>query len=499
MSEWISSVAAEAEKDNPWLTLVQRHSIFQYLDGQASIALVESADGIGLAVILDVGDSDQFAEFVAGFCNDLRQQNAEIMEVVHRGLKLQTIKMAGQSQSRLAFTVDNDRFIACSNLNDLKQLLSPGNNSLLQTAEFEATVVKTAAEMEQPQFWCFVKPLDLMKYAGSSELKPDKTATKNHQIAIAEGFGAVRAIGGVGSPGQGQSPFMIGQIFAPPPYERSMRLLNLQELKTTQFPDWAAGSTTSRGYLNLRMETVLESFSTLFDTIAGEGEEGVFEAVLQDLKSDPEGPKVDLQNELIAELKTPLYFATIETSNGAQTIIGIEIRTRERLVGAVSRLYAGDSRAKRLAGLNYDAWQVLPLENNPGVFRKPFVIAIRDQFLLIAPDTAIIDSAFQSAGHSNRKQFPKPLDVGLASSSFGYEADLKTLAKLRHEQLRTTGNPGGWIGTLLDRMELIESLQQIDRSRIPDFDSVSKYFSSNLGLQATSNTTGWKLVIRYQD
>ncbi len=499
MSEWVSNVVTEAEKDNPWLTLIQRHSIFQYLDGQATVALIESGNGIELAVILDVGDSDQFAEFILQLCKDMQQQNAEFKEVNHHGMKLQTITMPDAGRSLLAFAVDNGRFVACSSLNVLQQLVSPGENRLLQTPEFTATVLGATAEMKQHQFWWFFKPLELLKHASTSELKSHNTATKNYQIAIAEGFGAVRAIGGVGSLKRGHSPFLVGQIFAPPPFERSMRLLNLQELQSAQIPDWVAGSSTSLGYLNLRMETVLESFATLFDTVAGEGEAGVFEAVLQDLQSDPQGPKVNLQNEVIGELKTPLYFTTIATGNTTQTIIGIEIRNRDQLANAVGRLYAGDSRAKRLAGLEYDAWQVLPLENNPVGFRKPFVIAIREQFLVIAPDADVIESAFHSAGSSNRNLFAKSLEIDPPSSSFGYAADLNALAKLRHEQLRTSGTLGGLIGTLANEMDLGKSLQLADRSGIPEFESVSKYFPAKLGLRATANASGWRIVIRYQD
>ncbi len=490
IADFFSSVADNASAENPWLSMLGSVELRESLAGQATVAVVESDSNPEIIFILDYGDSEACGESLKILRRELTQRNLKIQETKYDQFVLTAFSEGDSSQASIVCCSWGQQLLASSSMDLLMETLKPKDDRLHRAPAFAATVQRSSGALQQPLFWWYFKPFSIIKHVGTQD---DSSLDRFREVAGLEKYDTIEAMGGVGNLKRADRPLVLaGQILAKRPWQRSMRLLDFSESTIHGMPNWLSNA-TSAGFLNVKLDVFLESFSTLFDTVVGEGEAGVFQAVLEDLKSDPQGPGLDLQQELFSQLKTPAWFATDCSLQNSGTVIGIECRDNDRVKSAVTKMFDGDSRARRVSNIDYLAWNVLPLEDNPAGVQEPFTLAVRDGFLLFAPSVEIIDRFFRPEQMAAALSFRSNETTAMKTTSFGFAADLQSLARRRHAQLES-GTLDGWMKILADRLNLSSTLKNADRNGLPAFSSVEKFFDAQLRAFGSANQDGWKVI-----
>ena len=138
--------------------------------------------------------------------------------------------------------------------------------------------------------------------AENPDREPLRRGKSSIEIFKSQGFGGLRAIGGLIE--VGQKPFQVVHrpaIYAPGHGPGRWRLGLPQQRR---FPAPALGAPRRDRLLDLYFD-VLSAFDhvgPLFDEVYGDGDRGMWQSVLRNLKDASDGPRVDLRNELIARL-----------------------------------------------------------------------------------------------------------------------------------------------------------------------------------------------------
>jgi len=500
IAETYRQLHRQSNFDSFWLTAFDPEALVEFVDGQLTFAAIENASTIEFVLLAEIGDRSAAAlRWQQAARERFEAKGAASSESVFENARLLTLtRRSEDGTSNLIFGHRKDLMVVGSNMEVVQSILAVDNSSLAQTSSFENTVTRAATETGDANFWWYVEPLTVMRMTEQPASSNRDRSISNYRLATAEGFEAIKAVGGCGKYGQSPVVSSTGFIVADKPFRRGMRMLDMTNTPAPDLPSWFAGSTSS-GAINIELKKLLENYSTWFDTLYGEGESGIFDLVLDDLKSDPKGPGIDLQRELFDQLVTPVYFATQMSESLSPTIFGVRTSDQRMLTVAFTKIYQGDSNARKLHNVKYDAWQVAPLDEMDVGIREPYVVAIRDNFLLIAPTLEAIETAFKNRDNSNRRSFSNDYLKALGDQTcFHYRADSKSIAKFRHRQI-ARGQVKGLLGRLFDRLELSEALRKIDKSNWPAFSEAGAKLSSQLEVSGTATETGWKIYIKIDE
>ena len=365
-------------------------------------------------------------------------------------------------------------------LSESPELLQDRNGKRLgNSIGFSNTVLKSKRHFKSPTFWLYLDPWSLVDERIISN-------SKKLQIAINEGADSIKAFGGCGSSDDSNKSNLNfkGEVFAETPFKSGMRLLDLRNQKMNDPPAWLSQGVSS-GYLNLKTEKLATSFASVFDNLFAEGEEGVFEAVLNDLKNDRNGPRVDVENQILGNLISPACFSTDEVGERTETLTGIEVKDRKEIREALVRFYKGDSQARKLES-SLTAWKVEPLESVGSESGQPYVVALSDTHLFIAPTIKRIETAL-----SSEKEYTAPFDL-TNQNCLGYRLDMLKHAKSRHQKLKS-GSNDGFLNLFFQQKDWSDRKRNEFIKSLPPFDELAEYFDARLNLTGRSTESGWAI------
>ena len=455
------------------LNLLQQKFVRRFAKQQVTLAIVQDRED-AFMLLIDCENENEAGKCMAEINNSTRKNGSPL----HARSAGSTVVVANDSQ--LIDRIAN----------------MTAENSLENKESFRSTVGKSKGEVKSGLFWFYIDPIALSRRKSGKPLFA-RINMYLHDFAKREGLDAIRALGGTGNVTSASKMNMTGFIDARQPYRRGMRLLDLQNVALRSKPDWMRGS-ISHGFANLRLDKGLESFSTLFDTVVGEGEEGIFQVVLEDLQNDPKGPRVDVANEIIANLKSPMYFSNRIVDGTVRRLLGIQTLNPDGVRRAIEKIYAGDPQAKKIPQAGFSAWHVRPLQESGKASSNSFVVAIRDGFVLIGPDLATINDAFSQSGGNDAWFSPTTAQILGGNSSLGYSCDLNQLFSMRHNELKQ-GRANGGIGQLLQSARVRDKIGQLPTSNWPKFSDVPVSIKSNFRALAVSNPAGWKFVVEISE
>ena len=475
---YLREITRDASDDAAWLRLVLPGDDPVTVSGQLTYALISSSNRFEQLLQIECTDAPAAAEWISTMSSRLNEQRFVLRESAN-GLQ---VYKSRSGKNEVAFASRGSRGFACTNPAVLEQLFSKNFQPVVGSPEFEATVTKGLRGFDQPLFWWFARPLELSR--GSVA---DEAAKKNYEMLKAQGFGALHAIGGAGTiDAKTKRVRSTGFAAVTQPLRLAARILDMNDEELPKIPEWCKAATSS-GFANIRLDRFLGNYSTLFDAMYGEGETGVFEAVLDDLKLRNDGPKVDLQSELFSLLQSPVYFATIQGEASAPKIIAVKTKQPDRVAASVTRLFQGDSRAVNQSGDGHVTWKIMPIEDGYGI-KEPFVISVRDGTLFVAPNAGVIDYLIKQSGDvgSFESEFP--------NAKFGYRIDIDKFFGRFWVQLKS-GNLSPDADSLLTRLNLKQAVLSADPGKLPGYESVKESFDSVLSVVGSGKGGDWKLQI----
>lgn len=339
--------------------------------GGGAIALVEAGPKTAAAVLLvDVAAYD-------------RQTRALINRVekrlVESGGKSERRQVAGQDLVVVALPAEGDlpareavmalvagRLVLSNHVETAAGILERAGKadapSLASVPEFRDLMRDTTlADRDPAYFRFFLRPIELMLL-----LEPvDPLADPNEPYFVDKhGFRGVRGMGGQGwlaTPTM-DVEYRVG-VLAPEPREKGLRLLSFRAGGEFAPAPWIPRDVNTFTCMQWELGEILTNVGPLFDDLVGDGIEGTFAQLLDDIRAD-DGPGVDLQREVLGRLGPRVVLVNdlrepIDVRS-ERTLVAIEAREEAQLADAIKALFRDDPDVKRLTveGFPHDLWQI---------------------------------------------------------------------------------------------------------------------------------------------
>jgi hypothetical protein len=297
-------------------------------------------------------------------------------------------------------------------------------------------------------------------------------------------------------------------------------------------PDWVPRDVSSYAAMNLNTKNAFESSKTLVNEIVGDE---VFEDVLESIKTDENGPRIDIRKELIAYLENRVVIFSDNqlpiTPKSERIVFAVPTNNAEKLAVTIQKQMETDEDAKRREINGHVVWEVvdaqtdLPMitienaealagdgadkaadeepEEKPMLPNSAVTVAFGQLFVATHIDilAKVLASEEQRQKLSTSSDFERVTTemAKLKLSSESAEMFTRTDDAYRqaYELLRAGRMPEAesMIGKLLNSMlgegkEGVLRSQRIDGSKLPEFDAVRRYLGP-AGLSVTTEGDGW--------
>ncbi len=254
------------------------------------------------------------------------------------------------------------------------------SDSLASVPAYHEIMERTgaAAGGMKPDLRWFIEPFGYAEVLRSSlPLREKRKGPDLVKIFKNQGFTAIQGVGGCINFSAG--PYEVLHrtlVYAPPVAGRDPQSKDKYNLaaRMLQFP--IGGELQPQPWVPHNMSTYitfnwdLRSAFTVADTLVDEmvGEKGVFHDVLDSLRDDPDGPKVDIAKNLIAYLgDRATIISDCEVPVGPKSerkVFAAEV-TNEQIVGdTIRRLMEADKSAHRREFEGYVIWELVDTESD---------------------------------------------------------------------------------------------------------------------------------------
>jgi hypothetical protein len=157
-------------------------------------------------------------------------------------------------------------------------------------------------------------------------------------------------------------------VHAPAPYRGMLRMLELQAGPLGELPNWISAGAKSVATWRWDFAQAIHGFGSLFDEAnqPGPDGEGMFEDMLDALRDDPEGVRVDLRRGLF-ELLAPdmlridapwLGTSKPRQSDPPRSVYVARALDEAAIKDTLARFYKGDDRVRKARVGDFDTWTV---------------------------------------------------------------------------------------------------------------------------------------------
>ncbi len=434
--------------------------------------------------------------------------------------------------------------------------LSAGRaDNLASLTAFQAVADRCAGKVpanSDPLRW-FVDPLGFAKaYQAANPPREKKKGPDYVTILGRQGFDAVRGLGGVVLFDDGPyqlrhhalvyAPPLPGRKpFAPDRFNLAARMLEFPNAEAVEPPQWVPRDVSSWVAVQWDMRAAFNSAESLVDDVVGE--KGVFDDVIASLKEDPDGPQIDIEQELVNCLGRRVsvvsdYAAPIGVDS-ERLVIAIEATDEASVRAAVAKSMSTDRDMRKVEFDGHMIWEQIDRSDaipqleieTPGLARRHADDEdddrgrrrIREREEKLLPHSAVTVAKGHLLIASHRDFLERVLATSGDVESLAQAADYATVAaevgrlfpgsialrsfgrtdrtvRPTYEMLRRGEMPkskslmGQFLNTLLgDGKEGTTRKQRIDGSTLPEFETIQRYFGTvGTGMEAVEN--GWYIA-----
>lgn len=401
---------------------------------------------------------------------------------------------------------------------------------------------KEAAGELVPHIRWFVEPFALIG-AVQAASPPDQRQSTDMVGTLKEtGFTAIKGLGGfINASSDGFELLHRTKIYAPGPYESSMKMLSFPDGGELSPQVWVPIDVATYASLHMDILNAFDNFGPLFDNLFGEGEEdeGLWEDVKQSLIEDPYGPQVDLREEIFVHMGTRVtiisdYELPI-TPTSQRRLIAIEAKNAASLMAGVKKSLEVDETVAIRKFRDHTIWEMVepeateaPIEiqieglesdfggsvevdeMDDGVALPNAAVCVAYGTLFIASHPEIIEKVLAKAEDDARllsdmvdyQQVLEQQDRVDGSGGFGIVfARLDEEIRANYELMRTGQMPQSQtgLGTVLNDMlgsnepGAVPRQAEFDASKLPEFQAVRRYLGPT-GAYMKNDPDGWFIV-----
>jgi hypothetical protein len=431
----------------------------------------------------------------------------------------------------------------------LGRVVGKAGSSLADYEPFQYVIRRCTADAPgwAPQIRWFIQPLGYIE-ASRASTPPDQLRKNKTMLDLfqKQGFSAVKGVGGYADLNAGEYELLHRTaLYAPPPYEKSMKMMVFPNTKVAGnaqafVPEsWVPRDLATYSTFYFNVLNAFDNFGPLFDFQTGEP--GDWDDVLRGLKDDPNGPRIDLRNQLVRHLDNRVSvltdYQTPINSSSERTLIAVLAKNVQSLQAGVRMRYMHDKTVRRrvvpVKGEDLEVWETKLIEkpkpikvelevpgdsdrdanaqaqaaqNGPEPLFPQTTVTVAFGYLLVASHPDFLDKILQApqpqtlagavdygvVGGQLQKLAPDPSCARLFSrSDEEYRVTYELIRQNKMPESRTL------LARLLNSMASSGRArpgrqQKIDGRQMPDYDIVRRHLGLG-GTYAVSEPDGWFL------
>ena len=330
-------------------------------------------------------------------------------------------------------------------------------------------------------------------------------------------------------------------------FDRAARMLRFPNAETIDPPHWVPRDASSWVAVQWDMQNAFASADTLVDEMVGE--KGVFDDVIASLKEDPDGPQIDVEQDLIQALGEGVIVVTHANVpvdvDSERLLFAIQAADPDRVAATIAKSMATDPDMKQVEFDGQVIWELVdrsteipkleietPGLTPPRVDRdrddrdrrgsrrrerlrereerllQHSAVTVADGYLMIASHRDFLEHVLTAAkdgeGLGTTDDYQRVTDEmyrimpeSMACRSFGrVEETIRTAYETirQGEMPKSKSLVGQAINLILDDGDdQTVREQKIDGSSLPDFEELRKYFGTvGSGMRSVDN--GWYIT-----
>jgi hypothetical protein len=263
-------------------------------------------------------------------------------------------------------------FVACDDASVLAFVLThtagePGD-TLAGVTGFQYVMARAKLDAGDvaPQIRWFVEPLGYMQISQleNPERKPTRGKTRLEMFKN-QGLDGMQAAGGfVHVNLEGFQVLHRTAVYAPKPFQKSMKLFSLPNRDASQFtPEpFVPRDVATYSVINFDLLNGFDNFGPLYDEM--QGDTGLWDQSIKGMLEDPDGPKIDMRNELFVYLGDRISVLTDYklpiTPSSERLLFAIPAKDPKAVAKALEKLNKKNHSMKRHEYQGAVIWETVP-------------------------------------------------------------------------------------------------------------------------------------------
>lgn len=510
-----------------WLEIPGRlgfkwHDLLSVLSGECGTASYPISDyRIGRVALFDsTGRQDAVNARLEAAAQKARSTGGSVTQLTIGGQPVTVYDVPGALGKRMPIAVfQKDNILAAVTPPDAVEKLMPTWNAdpsqtLAGKKAYQVVRTRTAMRPGEPtHFQWFVEPLGT-SFATQKPPVPGKKKRprkEGGELLRSEGFAAMKGIGGSFAFASGETDFIVRMtIYAPEPnkYFGSFRMLAFLGAESLLPPAWVPGNISKCLLVRMNVRQVFDSFGSLFDEMAAEGEKGTFEEVLTAIKKKP---GVDIRGEIVDQMTGEIVaitdYQTPFTPKSDRGYAALTLKNPAITANALKKSMQTDPLVTKKSLYGADNWEVKSVPKPPKPGEKPppplpdGALCVAQGRFNVATNTGLMDKVLKP---QDTKPLLEQADYQRVAAAWerygGKTAGLRMFSRFS-EDVRVTYEM--WKSNQLEKAEGIYSrlltkwakngAMPLDGRKLPDYSHIGKYFGP-VGIQGTPYADGWDVV-----
>jgi hypothetical protein len=451
-----------------------------------------------------------------------------------------------------AFFLKDDILAAADSLKVLEGMagrMGREANDSLSTLKAYAETMKQVSEASGalvPHARFFVEPFGYTEAlrVANSDGRPNRKGQDMLKILKKQGFTCIQGVGGYVN-------FMADRyellhrtfIYAPAvgsgpeKHELAARMLKFPNGKDFDPFAWIPREVATYASFNIDMKNAFEASKTLVNEVIGDE---VFEDVLTSIEEDPNGPQISIRKDLVAYLgQRAVMISDYQlpiTPKSERLLVAIEISDAKAVATTIAKTMKSDPDARRREYNGYEIWEIVDeevevpmvtIENTPAFASNAndeededeeveeelkslpnMVVTVAHGQMIVATHLDFLVKVLNPI--SERETLASSVDYNIVRTELNRlvpDAHCCQTFSRTDEEYRAVyelirqgrmGEAETMFGKLLNRMlgdgkEGSVRQQKIDGSKLPDFETVRRYFGPG-GMSVVSDEAGWSIT-----
>ncbi len=307
--------------DAGWQLKLKVEDIESIANGQAAIAWIArpsvAKKPFSIAMIMDVVDrTEQAKSLLERIDTELKGLKATLKTKVIAGATVSEYSLPpikGEIRIKETYYVlSKDQLLAADDEATITELLNAQSGSMdhaLADAElYKKIQTKLAGDGDTPEVEYFVRPLGMANLLRAISGKGVGNQPDILKILENQGFGDIQAVAGnVQLAFDKFDAFHHGFVLVKTPLTGSAQILDFPNAEDLKAPSWLSANTASVLGLSWNIKNAFPHFKGIVDEYVNMG---TFDEVIKGIRTDPNGPQIDIYNDVLPYISNELFVIT---------------------------------------------------------------------------------------------------------------------------------------------------------------------------------------------